>query len=97
MKIFANFYLLFILGVFTTNAQLNSIKGKITSNGKPLPYVNVYLKNTKIGTSSNENGFFELQNIENGVYTIVASSIGFKSKSAKINVKNASTITKIST
>ena len=94
MKIFANFYLLFILGVFTTNAQLNSIKGKITSNGKPLPYVNVYLKNTKIGTSSNENGFFELQNIENGVYTIVASSIGFKSKSAKINVKNASTITK---
>ncbi|WP_077810323.1 TonB-dependent receptor [Polaribacter sp. BM10] len=94
MKIFANFYLLFILGVFTTNAQLNSIKGKITSNGKPLPYVNIYLKNTKIGTSSNENGFFELQNIENGVYTIVASSIGFKSKSAKINVKNASTITK---
>lgn len=94
MKIFANFYLLFILGVFTTNAQLNSIKGKITSNGKPLPYVNVYLKNTKIGTSSNENGFFELQNIENGGYTIVASSIGFKSKSAKINLKNASTITK---
>lgn len=94
MKIFANFYLLFILGVFTTNAQLNSIKGKITSNGKPLPYVNVYLKNTKIGTSSNENGFFELQNIENGIYTIVASSIGFKSKSAKINVKNASTIIK---
>ncbi|AQS95271.1 TonB-dependent receptor [Polaribacter sp. BM10] len=83
-----------MLGVFTTNAQLNSIKGKITSNGKPLPYVNIYLKNTKIGTSSNENGFFELQNIENGVYTIVASSIGFKSKSAKINVKNASTITK---
>ncbi|WP_299062318.1 TonB-dependent receptor [uncultured Polaribacter sp.] len=92
MKLFANFCLLFILGAFASHAQLISIKGKITSNGKPLPFVNVYLKNTKIGTSSNENGFFELQNIENGIYTIVASSVGFKSKSAKINVKDSSTI-----
>ncbi len=92
MKLFANFCLLFILGAFASHAQLISIKGKITSNGKPLPYVNVYLKNTKTGTSSNENGFFELQNIENGIYTIVASSVGFKSKSAKINVKDSSTI-----
>ena len=46
----------------------------------------MYLKKTKQGTSTNENGFFELKNIPNGTYTIVASSIGYKFKSKKITL-----------
>ena len=46
----------------------------------------MYLKKTKQGTSTNENGFFELKNIPNGTYTIIASSIGFKFKSKKITL-----------
>ena len=38
-----------------------TISGKITTeNGDEIPYANVYLKKTKIGTSSNNNGFYEL-------------------------------------
>ncbi|MEE9406785.1 MAG: TonB-dependent receptor [Polaribacter sp.] len=83
-----NFNLLCFLcfGIFSTFAQNNSISGKITSENEALPYVNVYLKKTKIGASSNENGIFKLKNIPNGTYTIVASNVGFKSKSARITL-----------
>lgn len=45
-----------------------------------MPFANIYIKNTKLGTSSDEEGFFELKNIKNGSYIIVASSVGFKKK-----------------
>ncbi|WP_299672362.1 TonB-dependent receptor [uncultured Polaribacter sp.] len=73
------------LGIVSTNAQTNSISGKVLSEGIPLPYINVYLKNTKLGTATNENGFFELKNIPHGKYTMVVSSVGFKTKSARIS------------
>ncbi|TMM29932.1 TonB-dependent receptor [Polaribacter aestuariivivens] len=83
-----------VFGFFSTYAQNNSISGRVTSNGSSLPYVNIYLKNTKQGTSTNEKGFFELKNIPNGTYTIVASSVGFKSKSAKIVLNGNKNFTK---
>ncbi len=70
--------------MISIQAQTNSISGKITSKGEALPFVNVYLTNTSIGTSTNEKGFFELKNIPNGNYTLIASSVGFKIESLKI-------------
>ncbi|QVY64161.1 TonB-dependent receptor [Polaribacter sp. Q13] len=78
-------YFILLLSAFTTYTQTNSIKGKVTSNGEALPYTNVYLKRSTLGTSSNENGFYLLKNIPNGKYTVVISSVGFKTKYIKIN------------
>ena len=78
-------YYLFV-GIISTHSQTNSISGKITSKGEALPFANVYLANTKLGTSSNEDGFFELKNIPNGDYTLVSSSVGFNLKSLKIRL-----------
>ena len=86
MKIIINISCLLFMGITAINGQTNSISGKVSSNGEVLPFVNVYLKKTKQGTSTNENGFFELKNIPNGTYTIVASSIGYKFKSKKITL-----------
>ena len=86
MKIIIKISCFLFLGIASINGQTNSISGKITSNGEVLPFVNVYLKKTKLGTSTNENGFFELKNIPNGSYTIVASNIGFKFKLKKITL-----------
>lgn len=66
-------------------AQQNAIAGKVLSNGEPLPYANIYLKNTKIGTSADENGFYQIKNIPDGTYTLILSSIGFESKILKIS------------
>ena len=64
-----------------------TISGKITTeNGDEIPYANVYLKKTKIGTSSDDNGFYKLKKVTKDSYTLIVSSIGFKTKSIKINI-----------
>ena len=50
-------FLLFLLIVATT--VTGQIAGKVTdSNGEALPYVNIYLENTYVGTTTNEEGNF---------------------------------------
>ena len=66
----------------------------IAKDGSEIPYANVYLKKSKIGTSSDENGFYTLKNIPKDTYTLLVSSIGFKTKAIKITIKNTTTITK---
>jgi outer membrane receptor for ferrienterochelin and colicins len=84
-------YLLLISSL--TVAQ--TISGKITTqNGDKIPYANVYLKKTKIGTSSDENGFYELNKIPKDGYTLIVSSIGYKTKSIKINITSDKKITR---
>ena len=94
MKIIINISCLLFLGIAAIKGQTNSISGKVSSNGEVLPFANVYLKKTKQGTSTNENGFFKLKNIPNGTYTIVASSIGYKFKSKKITLTGNQKIVK---
>ncbi|TXD54198.1 MULTISPECIES: TonB-dependent receptor [unclassified Polaribacter] len=72
-----------------------TITGKITTeNGDEVPYANVYLKKTKIGTSSDENGFYELNKIPKDSYKLIISSIGYKTKSIKITINSDQKITK---
>ncbi|MDB2633678.1 TonB-dependent receptor, partial [Flavobacteriaceae bacterium] len=47
-------------------------------------YVNIYIQNTKLGTSSNEDGYYQIKNIPSGTYKIVVSSLGYKTKTTEI-------------
>ena len=69
------------------HAQEVSISGITTSNGEPLAFVNIYLKNTQIGASSNEKGIYYLKNISSGKYTLIASTLGYKTFSTVLNIK----------
>tara|TARA_R110002126_G_scaffold72364_2_gene180936 strand:- start:10506 stop:12731 length:2226 start_codon:yes stop_codon:yes gene_type:complete len=72
-----------------------TISGIITTEkGDAIPYANVYLKKTKIGTSTDEQGFYQLKNIEKGKYTLIVSSIGYKTKSIQITITKNQKITK---
>ena len=72
-----------------------TISGTITTeNGDEIPYANVYLKKTKIGTSSDENGFYELNKIPKDSYTLIISNIGYKTKSIKLTITNDQKITR---
>ena len=85
-----NPYFIFLscLFFFTNSyAQNNSISGKILSNGKALPFANVYLKNSNLGTSSDENGFYKIKNIPKRKFTLIISSLGYQKKSVQINFK----------
>lgn len=65
-------------------AQEQTIIGKIMADGEPVPFANIYLKDTGIGTASNENGDFELNVINPGKYVLMVSTIGFKAYSKNI-------------
>lgn len=66
-----------------------SISGFISDkNGEAIPFANIYLKNSKLGTSSDENGFYELKNIPNKAFTLVVSVVGYQTKNLKITLEN---------
>ena len=90
MKIPQSFLKLFIF-IFSLccYGQENHLSGKIyDQENQILPYVNVYFKNTQIGNISNDDGVYEIKNIPNGTYTLVLSSLGYKTKSIKITFSN---------
>jgi len=75
-------------------SQNSFISGGISSDSEALSYVNIYLKKTKIGITSDENGFYELKNIPKGNYILVISSIGYQTKSVEIAIENNQKLTR---
>lgn len=65
----------------------SQIKGKVTdSNNNPLPFVNVYIENTYKGTTTNNDGIYELSITDTGSYTIIFQYLGFKTLKRNIQV-----------
>jgi outer membrane receptor for ferrienterochelin and colicins len=58
----------------------SKIVGKVSSSPDSTPIVgaNIYLELTSIGSTSNDQGEFELNNIPAGEYTLIASYVGFR-------------------
>ena len=80
------FYLKTLLLIFsvTCSSQNNSLTGKISDRLENLSYANIYIQNTKFGTSSNDEGYYQIKNIPSGTYKIVVSSIGYETKTIEI-------------
>src|SRR6185369_14591599 len=70
---------IFTMLTFSISAQ--GIQGSVVDvkTIEPLPFANVYLNNTTIGTVSNASGEFELKNIPVGSYELIISFIGYES------------------
>lgn len=73
-----------ILSVFATEFSFGQITGVIkdSASNEPIPYVNIWVENESIGTTSNENGVFTLSTNGNGG-NVIFSSIGYET--LKIN------------
>ena len=59
VKLKIQLFFLIITCVMPVFIQNNSITGTISSNSESVPFVNIYISKTKIGTTSDENGFYE--------------------------------------
>ena len=66
------------------SAQGITIKGRVVdaSNNNPIKGVLLKIINSKAETKSNENGEFELVNLDPGFYTVQAELEGYKSSSS---------------
>ncbi len=83
-----NRFFLFCIILFGVQLHLQGqLIGKVTDeNGKGLPFVNIYFDGTISGTTTNDNGFYELDLEETGTTTIVFKYLGFKTKKETIVV-----------
>ncbi len=73
----------------SASAQTVTLSGIILEEGsdKPIPFVNVWITHTPLGTSTNGDGGFEIkipQRLANNQHTLSISSIGYQTRKIKI-------------
>lgn len=78
-------FLLVFLSVISFQIRIQAqntggIRGKIVDvkNNNPLPFVNIGIKGTSTGTTSDIDGNFIIPNITSGFYQLVASYVGYE-------------------
>ncbi|VAW26225.1 hypothetical protein MNBD_BACTEROID07-1566, partial [hydrothermal vent metagenome] len=78
------FFSVFLL--LKVNAQ-NSITGRITDAGthEALPGVNIIINDLSIGTVSDNNGYYQINNIPNGRFFITFSFVGYEDQTKKVD------------
>jgi len=83
-------WLLLLLMCFSTLGGWAQITGTVTDEqGNTLPFVNIYFEGTLNGTTTNDNGQFELEVDEEGTYTIVFKYLGFRTHRETILVQSS--------
>ena len=86
--------LFIIFAAYTAVAQDNSIKGFVyeETTGEPMMFTNVYLKGTTFGGSTNENGYFNINRIPDGRYTLLITSVGYDTISEVFNLSKGQSV-----
>jgi hypothetical protein len=92
------FTLLVIISIYNiSNIYAQESRGMIIGkvvdavSKQPLPFVNVLLKGTQLGSSTNDMGEYKITNIPVGIYQVQASAIGYNTGvKTDITVKAAS-------
>ncbi|HEY5826555.1 MAG TPA: carboxypeptidase-like regulatory domain-containing protein, partial [Cyclobacteriaceae bacterium] len=84
-----SFFLLALLLSHIAAAQTYQITGRVLDSGtlEPLPFANVFVPNTTIGTATNAKGEFVLKNIQPGSQEIIFSFVGYHSYQTRVFIK----------
>ena len=89
--------LVIILGCWLGAAFAARAQGRITGvvqdsvTHEPLAFSSVFLANTTLGATTNENGAFVLERVPKGTYDIVGSYVGYKLSKQPITVAAGAT------
>lgn len=88
------FSLLFLLAsLFSIAQQKASISGIVSDSSGVVSGVSISLKNTKIGTATNEKGLYTLSGLDAGNYTLLVSYLGTVTHSQQIKLKTSEQLT----
>ena len=74
--------LLLLLTVFSLSAQIKGVV-KDSISGEPIPFVNIWIENEEIGTTSDFDGSFTI-NVKDTNKNLVFSALGFLKKTVKV-------------
>ncbi|MCB0664074.1 MAG: carboxypeptidase-like regulatory domain-containing protein, partial [Saprospiraceae bacterium] len=86
----------FLFCVLQLAAQNGIIKGKITDviSNEPVMFANVLVMGTNYGTTSDEEGNYEITGVEPGLYDVRASFVGYNEATQfEIQVTSAKPVT----
>ena len=82
------YFYTFLFFVFSTTL-FSQIKGTVTDmEGNPLPFVNIYIENTYIGTTTNEIGKYELNYTTSNKVNVLFQYLGYKTQKQHIEVES---------
>ena len=70
-----SFLFIILLTSEITLAQTGNLKGTVTDGSSPIPSVNIILLHTSFGTSSDNDGYYEINGIDVGSYQVKFSVI----------------------
>jgi hypothetical protein len=80
--------LLLLLFLFFTILLQAQVTGTVTdTNETPLPFVNIYVQNTTLGTTSNAEGDYRLNITQPGNYAITFQFLGFATKTVNASIE----------
>jgi len=68
-----------------------AIEGRVLAGGKPVPFANIGVRGTTMGTAADLEGRFRLAPLQEGVYRLVASAVGFETIERDISVATGRT------
>ncbi len=96
MKKILIFIFLFSVAIDFTNAQRYhtdaNIVGHVVSGGEHIPFVNISVKGTTIGSLTDRTGHFHLVDVPLGQITVVASFVGYKTQEITVLAEKDKTI-----
>ena len=83
--------LIFWLSINTV-LQAQVVKGRITdSHGRPVSNASLFVKELKLGTSANDEGYYDLK-VAKGTYTFVFQCLGYETETQVITVVSDATV-----
>src|SRR5690554_1206689 len=88
MKSFLLTLVFWISAVSITLAQGGTLRGFVyeEDSGEPVIFTNVYLRGTSLGASTDVNGYFSINNIPDGTYTLQVTYLGFDTLKKQIDI-----------
>lgn len=85
------FLVAFIISAYSFAQNTGSISGNLKdleSNGEPLLFAKVTIKENGAEVLTDENGAFKFENLDNGKYTLVYSFTGYEVKEVETQIEN---------
>ena len=77
-----------LLLLLLSNPIYSQVRGTVTdTNGNPISFVNIYLKDTYTSTTSNDLGRFEINLKIPGTYVILFQYLGYKTEKVVVTIE----------
>ncbi|MFC0185556.1 iron complex outermembrane recepter protein [Pseudarcicella hirudinis] len=81
-----------LIFLFSSNVLLQAQSGKLqgqikSSDGQPVPFVSIFLKELKKGGLTDESGKYSLENLKEGHYSVVAKGIGYSQEQQAVFIR----------